>query len=1156
MARFIAIGGTTGRRRVLLAAALLGWAGVATAETRVGPLHASFIAGGVGIGEVVPDDAAYLRANAPFTVSLWLSGSWPAGREAMLAAIGTPAQPEARRLGIDATGRLFFASGARRIVAPSGLTPGVHFVALRHDGQRATLIVDGRAVASDAIALPAVPGAPPTQHWDENAPRHPRVEIAPADPALPDNSHFAGRIADFRLDDTALDDAALAALARHPPAWDDLRYDRADKPWPVQTRQQSGNRAPQPPATLPTSRAPFSAPVAAPLPDPAPLKSRGDGRWTLAGGWRLAAAPEVAADGAALSRPGYDGTGWHVATVPGTVLTTLVDRGIYPDPTHGLDNMAIPESLARQDYWYRTEFDTPADARRWTLTFEGINYAAEVWLNGERLGDLKGAFIRGTFDVSSRLSPGGRNALAVRITPPPHPGIPNEESPRAGSGDNGGMMMLDGPTFSASEGWDWMPAVRDRNTGIWQDVVLTASGPIRIGDPQVVTRLPRADNSVAEVSVTVPLDNAGPATRAGVTIAFDDVRASRTVEVPAGASSVTLTPADFPQLAVRDPRLWWPNGYGEPALHTMRITVGGDAAPSDTRDLRFGMREIAYEISAFDAAGALRRVLATPDRAGGKPLLAIDHDHIHETPRAWAVSLADSDAAPRPGLAPLPDDPLSPFLTVRVNGVRIAIRGGAWGMDDMLKRATRARLEPYMRLTRDAHMNLIRNWMGQSTEELLYDLADEYGLLVWNDFWESTQDYNIETPDPALFMANARDVIARFRNHPSILIWVGRNEGVPQPFLNEGLERIVRETDGTRLYFPTSNIINLQISGPYNWREPARYFNEYSRGFAVEVGTPSFTTIDAFKAAIAPADRWPMSDAWTYHDWHLDGNGNAQIFMRAMDAKFGPATSLEAFEKRAQLLNYDSYRAIFEGFNAGLWTHNAGRILWMTQPAWPSNMWQIYASDYDTNAAYYGAKAASEPLHVQMNLDDHRLAVVNTTRAPARGLRVEAVIHSLAGVRLARVTARLDARANATTPLAVLPVERFDREAPVLVVLRLTDARGTELSRNVYWQAASDAVARQLAAMPEATVSATARVGARGQVTLTLVNHGTTPALLAKATLLDAQGARVLPAYYSENYLTLLGGETRVVTIDSAGAGTSVRLTGWNLTDAVVAVGR
>src|SRR5262249_4402173 len=147
----------------------------------------------------------------------------------------------------------------------------------------------------------------------------------------------------------------------------------------------------------------------------------------------------------------------------------------------------------------------------------------------------------------------------------------------------------------------------------------------------------------------------------------------------------------------------------------------------------------------------------------------------------WAYSFADGAEA-SPAVTPIRnDDALAPFLVIRINGVRIAARGGSVGMDDFMKRVDRAHLEPFFKLHRDAHLNIVRNWIGQDTEQNFYDLADEYGLMVLNDFWESTQDYNIEAEDVPLFLANAEDVVRRFRNHPSIVMWFGRNEGVPQP---------------------------------------------------------------------------------------------------------------------------------------------------------------------------------------------------------------------------------------------------------------------------------------------------------------------------------------------------------------------------------------
>ena len=399
--------------------------------------------------------------------------------------------------------------------------------------------------------------------------------------------------------------------------------------------------------------------------------------------------------------------------------------------------------------------------------------------------------------------------LAVRISPPPHPGIPHEQSIKGGPGENGGIMCLDGPTFVATEGWDWIPAIRDRDSGLWQKVVLTATGTVKIGDAQVVTSLPLPDTSKADVEITVPLENSGDTPVSGtLTASFDQTTVTKNVTVAPGGSAVKLTPAEFSQLTVQNPRLWWPNGYGKQELYTLNLTFAENGNTADVKHVRFGIREITYELSLFDETGHLRRVEFSPTKARSlnERVVNVTHAGMIETPSTdplpaglpeeykeyfkwWVASIVPgqgSSAALKPGT----DPEAAPYLVIKVNGVKIACRGGNWGMDDSRKRVSREKLEPYFRLHHDANLNIIRNWQGQNTEETFYDLADEYGQLVWNDFWEATENYNIEAEDPALFLKNARDVILRFRNHPSIVVWCGRNEGVPQPAINLGTGRV------------------------------------------------------------------------------------------------------------------------------------------------------------------------------------------------------------------------------------------------------------------------------------------------------------------------------------------------------------------------------
>ncbi|MCJ2184959.1 beta galactosidase jelly roll domain-containing protein, partial [Novosphingobium sp. 1949] len=982
-----------------------------------------------------------------------------------------------------------------------------------------------------------------------------RLDVAPSSGP---SSALAARFAGLTL---SPGDAAATASAAPDPTL--VTFEQTSPHWLLQTHQMEGTTSPQPPATLPQSASPPDAPVARPLGQRSSLSPESEGRWSLSD-WYLAAAPEVTGDGAAISRPGFRPKNWHPATVPGTVLTTLIDRGVYPDPTHGLNNLAIPETLAHQDYWYRTEFDLPASAvgKKLDLQLNGANYAAQVWVNGTPVGRMTGAFIRGRFDVSAYLRP-GRNAVAVRISPPPHPGHTQEESLTSGVGENGGAMMLDGPTFGASEGWDWIPTIRDRETGLWQGVELIATGAVRLGDPQVVTTLPKPDNSLADVAITVPVENRSDQPRTvTLTAAFDDVSVSRRVTLAANArEDVRFDPATDAALAVRNPKLWWPNGYGAPNLHTLHLTVRSDGVASDSRDLRFGMRQVTYEMSLVDDEGQLERVALdfAKARAEQRPLIDVRHAAIRQVDNGWTYSFAKG-AEHDPAVTPIAGDAgLSPYLVIRVNGVRIAARGGSVGMDDFLKRTDRAHLEPYFKLQHDAHVNVIRNWVGQNTQPSFFDLADEYGLMVMSDFWESTQNYNIEAEDPQLFMANARDVVARYRNHPSIVLWFGRNEGVPQPVLNRGLDAMLREEDGTRLYMPSSNTINLHTSGPYNWQPPEKYFTEYSKGFAVEVGTPSFPTLEAWERAIPASERWPISDTWAYHDWHQTGNGAVKSFTDAMDTEFGTPISLTDFARKAQMLEYESYRAIFEGLNAGLWTTNSGRMLWMTQPAWPSSAWQIFSHDYDTHGAFYGMKKASEAVHVQMNLPDHKVLLVNNTLAPLTGLRVRARIESLDGALLERREATLDAAAQKPVEAFTLDLAPLMAKGPVLVRLEAKDTNGKRLSDNFYWQAADPAALKAMSAMPAVALTGAARRAGSGAITVTITNPARTAAIQTKLTLFGADGTQILPAYFSDNYVSLLPGESRTVTItaapDQLAGKPQVRLRGFNVTPQILPLG-
>ena len=872
----------------------------------------------------------------------------------------------------------------------------------------------------------------------------------------------------------------------------------------------------------------------------------GPGHYKLGKGWEMAEDGKAMASRGSMFDPGTDTNDWHEATVPGTVLTSLVSEGVFPDPYFGLNNLAIPDSLCRMDWWYRIEFDAPGEARgkNAELLFNGINYRAQVWLNGRRIGRIDGAFTRGRFDVTGLLEPDKPNVLVVKISPPHNPGIPQEQSVAAGQGANGGVLALDGPTFIASEGWDWIPGIRDRNSGIWQDVRLLLTNGVALGDARIVTDLPLPDTTRAAVSVYTQVRNlTSKEQKATVKGRIEKIEFSREVTIAPGKTvEVAFTPKDFPQLNMKNPRLWWPNGFGQPELYTLNLEASVGGKQSDWDKVRFGVREFSYEFTMDLPGEKDARVEYSPtDAMAGAPL--IDNVNRRERPdKLWVPSLAKGADAAK--FTKVTDRTLDPYLILKVNGQRVYVKGGNWGMDDAMKNSARERLEPAFVLHRDAGMNMVRNWTGETTQASFYELCDEYGMLVWNDFWLSTENYNLNVADDNLFLANAREVVRRFRNHASIVIWNPRNEGFAPAYIEEGLNKMIAAEDGTRHYHPNSQHMNLCKSGPWRYfKDHAYYYKDHGVGFTTEMGTPSVPTAETMAAMMAPEDLWPLGDVWAYHDLHAQ---HTRDYIADIAAKYGPSDGYEDFCRKAQMVNYDSHRAMFEAWNGRMWSKTSGFLLWMTHPAWPSTVWQIYSSDYETHAAYFGSKKACEPLHVQINPDGSVVAV-NTTLADLKGATVKIELFDTKGKPLSKKEAKADIKANSAQKL-------FDMERPAplsgvwLERVALTDAKGKAVTVNDYWRSADN---NYLLFNTMGTAQVTGRIvsGKEGRLQIELTNTSKVAAVALKLNLREeATGKRILPAYFSDGYFNLLPGEKKTVYLHSAPEpGSAVSIEGYNV---------
>ena len=901
------------------------------------------------------------------------------------------------------------------------------------------------------------------------------------------------------------------------------------------THLWTGLQERQPAETLPRGNAPFQTPTRKAKQDiPAKLLPAGQGEWILASGWELGSSTQLMESGQSIFDPNFNTAQWLNAAVPGTVLTTLVEQGVYPDPYFGLNNMAIPDSLARTDWWYRNAFDYPASAEggRAALLFNGINYRAEVFLNGKKLGGINGAFIRGEFDVTSLIKKTGKNILAVHILPMNNPGIPHEQSMAAGQGLNGGATSIDGPAFLASMGWDWIPGIRDRSIGIWQDVRLKTGGSVKIIDPYIITDLPLPDTSTADITINLTLQNQAPQTAEGILLVnLDNIKLEIPYRLSGGETKpLTLSPQQYPQLKLQKPRLWWPNGYGAQNLYGVELTALAGGAFSDTKKLRFGVREMSYELMVHDTERGNVRIAYTPLHSvkNGSPLF----DYDKRIPFAKDIYLPTLQEGVRAADFEAQNDSMGAFLVIRVNGVRIFCRGGNWGMDDALKRTQRTRLEPYFQLHRDMNFNIVRNWTGESTEAVFYELCDEYGMLVWSDFWITTDD-TLEPNDHDLFMQNAADAVRRFRNHPSIAIWCPRNEGFAPKGLSKRLAAMLASEDPTRHYHGQSCKLNMPNSGPWSYAEnPSVYYTQRAVGFNSEMGTFAIPTAATIRKFIAPQDLWPINDVWAYHDLHHKSQ-NFEGFMAAV-GRYGEAQGMEEFARKAQWVCYDAWRNMLEAWNSRMWNNTSGLILWMSHPAWPSMIWQTYTYDYETPASYFAAKKACEPLHIQMNLPNNDIMVVNVTRADARGLTAVLRRFDLAGRELEKQARTLDCPANSAAA-AGLQTNGSHQSGLTLVRLELKDKGGKTLSVNDYWQAASPEDYRQLETLDHPDLQITQQVKG-GRVIVEVRNRSKRIASAVKLNAIADNGSIILPAYFSDGYFNLLPNEKRTIEATFGGS--------------------
>jgi len=839
----------------------------------------------------------------------------------------------------------------------------------------------------------------------------------------------------------------------------------------------------------------------------------------LAEEWSIRAAAEVAEGGAAVSTAGFDASGWFATSVPSTPMAAQVANGLYPDLYLGTNLEEVDTKQIKGPWWYRTEFEVSAEdaGKVARIEFAGINYSADIWLNGEQLAArnmVVGAFRVHELDVSGRLVP-GRNALAVAVHPP-----------QPGDFTIGFV--------------DWNPRPPDANMGIWRPVSLRLTEAVSLNDVAVQTEVDIETLVSAEITVSAVVRNHSDAeVRTKVSGRIENIDfAADVILAPYESQLVRFIPDDYDSLSVEAPRLWWPYTLGEPSLYSMTMRAEVDGVVSDVAQTTFGIRQFGTYFN--------------------------DDGHRGFT----------------------------------VNGQPALIRGGGW-VDDLLLSDTAEKIDAQLAYVKQMHLNTIRLEGFWGSNHDLYDAADREGILImpgWSCQWEwedylgkaVSEEYGgvLEPEEMDLVAVSLADQIRYLRNHPSIFTWVLASDLLPHPDLERRYETVLAEVDSTRPALVSCGWVESEISGPsgvkmsgpYDWVPPVYWWEDREHGgaygFNTETGPgPQPPPLESMRRMISAEDLWPIGEVWNFHCGRNEFN-DMDRYVDALDRRYGPSESVEEFLFKAQAASYEAIRPMFESFavNRPLTT---GLIQWMLNSAWPETYWQLYDWYLMPNGAFYGTRAASQPLNLSYNYADETVYAVNDSRFAGDGLRAVVRAFDLSAQEIFNQNFQIDLPPAGAQPLVSLT----DQKSPTAVWfldLRLHDAAGAEVARNFYWLSTepdvldyennlwfvtptkefADFTALDDLAEVELDVSASEN---ESEVMVQLFNPTDALAFFVELRVVDGNGNSILPVLWDDNYVSVLPGESRELTARFPTvhnlSGATLVVKGWNVGEVEMELG-
>lgn len=834
--------------------------------------------------------------------------------------------------------------------------------------------------------------------------------------------------------------------------------------------------------------------------------------------WIIQPNGEWSNDGRLIKADVYSDKDTIHCDVPTTVLAALVKSGKINNPFFADNLEKVPREWFNTHWRFLKSFDIPKglDKRFSRLCFDGINYSADMFLNGKKIASadtLRGAFRRFEIDVTGKLK-SGRNNLEVRVFPP-------------GNGD-----------FSVGF-VDWTPNPPDKNMGLFRGVRLRFNGPVSIEYPFVRTKIDSANIKEASISIEcLVVNHSTSIVKSKIRVRIEGISIEREVVLkPLEKKLVVWSPQRYHELYIDDARLWWPVSMGRPELYELQLSCEVDQEMSDAISQTFGIREVS--------------------------------DYINK----------------------------EGYRAYRINGRDIQIRGGGWA-DDLLLREDSDNLEAQVRYTKLMNLNCIRLEGFWGASDKLYKLCDKYGILLmagWSCQWEHEAYLGkicdkfggIETPDEMdLINMSLEDQVLWLRNHPSIFVWVLGSDKLPRPKLEKMYLKTLVVADPTRptlsscimLKSEVTGSTAVKMNGPYDYVSPNYWYidtlNGGAFGFNTETGPgPQIPPIESLRKMFPKNKLWPINDLWNYHSGRNNFN-TIDNFVSALNKRYGEAHDVDEFVMKAQLACYEAIRPMFEAFAVN--KANAGGVVqWMLNAPWPKLYWQLYDYYLTPTSAFFGVQNALKPLNIIYNYGDKNIFVSNDHDYSLDSLTAEIRVLDLNSNEVLRKRLRFGIAGYFSKKLIDLPA-LGNISATYFLDLRIESFEGRELAHSFYWLSTTDdkpdfgksnwfitplrefADFAALATMPKAEIKSEYYVKEDGDQTLidVHISNPTNKVAFFIELKVRGHGSRklILPAFWSDNYISLLPGEERHLTLtlnskDLKGEDPSIDIKGFNVAE-------